>query len=480
MIYGENFLKNLVQYVDSYKRTLIHNHDLFEIYEGDLCKYLDESMRAQFSAQFYDQVKHRSAPINILKKVIDKLSTIYGEPPRRIMEGSTGDEAIWDWYQENLDPDPYMNHANEFYNLFKSCLIEPYVDKGVPRLRIIPSDRFIPYSDNRVNPMEPTHIVIDAGERMNGSQMEQIYRVYSDDSFAIINGRGEVLQDEMMALDNVEGINPYGKLPFVYVNKSANMLVPLIDGDLKKMSIVIPLILSDLNAAVMFQSFSIIYARNISREGELKMAPNAIWFLKSDMDGEQQADVGTLKPDVDIEPVINMIGQEMALWLNTRGIRPGAIGGLSAETFSSGISKMIDEADTYDDRKKQVTKFQAAEEQLWDLITHYMHPVWVKTRQLEGMTAVFSATSKINVDFPEQVPSMNRAELVSSLVDEVSAGFTTRKRAIKVLNPRMTDQEIDELIAEIEGPEMAEPAPEPTPPMDDEENGADQDDNTDT
>ena len=109
-----------------------------------------------------------------------------------------------------------------------------------------------------------------------------------------------------------------------------------------------------------------------------------------------------------------------------------------------------------------------------------MHPVWVKTRQLEGMTAVFSATSKINVDFPEQVPSMNRAELVSSLVDEVSAGFTTRKRAIKVLNPRMTDQEIDELIAEIEGPEMAEPAPEPTPPMDDEENGADQDDNTDT
>lgn len=179
------------------------------------------------------------------------------------------------------------------------------------------------------------------------------------------------------------------------------------------------------------------------------MSPNAFWNFKSDPTKDKTPSVGVIKPTVDIQQVVQFIQAQLTFWLNSKNIRPGTIGGLASENFASGISKIIDEMDTAEDRQKQVHYFVKAEKEMWSLITKKLHPYWQNQGLIENKMS-FSPTVEIDVEFQEQLPLMRRSELLKDIIQELDKGLTTKKRAIKVLNPEMSDKEIDQLVAEIE------------------------------
>ena len=126
-----NDIKTLVVHWKTLKDTLDHNSALFEIYEGNLLPYVLADLKAQLSQKSYDMVVHRVAPINILRRLIDKLSKIYSKPPVRNTEGgSDKDTVLLGDYVEQLDANTVMSNANEFFNLFKTTALEPYLDRG--------------------------------------------------------------------------------------------------------------------------------------------------------------------------------------------------------------------------------------------------------------------------------------------------------------------------------------------------------------
>ena len=147
--------------------ALCHNEELFNIYEGDLLSYVLIDLRKQFSPQAFEQVKHRAAPINILIRIIQKLSQLYVNPPVRKAVNEDGadvesDQELVEWYSRMIDINTVMGQGNEFFNLFKTTLVEPFVDPGNgyrPGLRVVPSDRFFVCGSDEVNPTRPTHLV---------------------------------------------------------------------------------------------------------------------------------------------------------------------------------------------------------------------------------------------------------------------------------------------------------------------------------
>jgi hypothetical protein len=223
----------------------------------------------------------------------------------------------------------------------------------------------------------------------------------------------------------------------------------------------LPVMLTDLNLAAMFQSFSIIYGIDLDDEG-LKYAPNAFWKLKSDPTSDKKPELGTIKPQVDYDQVLRLIEAELSLWLGTKGIRASTVGALQKENISSGISKIIDEMDTFEARQKQVETFTTAEQQLWDLVLNYMHPHWSETGMIDN-PARFTPTAEIKVTFPAQLPTQSRGVLVTDLKNEYSAGFISRRRAMIKLNPEMTSDEVDELMAEIDAERTVTQEPEIEP-----------------
>ena len=442
-----NDVPRLIEYAQNKSNYLRHNHKLFNIYEGDLLTYVEEALRRQLSAQSFETMRDRIAPVNVLRQIVDKLSKIYGNksPVRHIIDGTDTDADLLAWYEQKFAANQKWNVANEFFNLQKSTLVEPFVDNMQPGMRAISADRFLPYSTDDIDPTRPTHIIIIDGTDATGNV---IYRAYTADEFIIFDSAGNVRTDMMGYIGNEDGINVFGALPFVYINRSHNLLVPLVDTDSVKMTTLIPVLLSDLNYISMFQTFSIMYGIDVSDEA-LVMAPNAFWRFKTDGDGEKKPEVGSIKPEADIDQLINMISTQLSFWLKSRGIRPGTVGDLSPESAASGISKIIDEMDTSDERNKAVEFFTNAEHDFWQLVMHKMHPYWVANNMVERRE-LFSPGATVEVNFAEQIPFVKRGEIVTTLKAEMEAGLVSRRRAIKRLNPKMTDAEIDELIAEID------------------------------
>lgn len=446
--------KEAIALVKQYACYLQHNFVLLDILEGNLFPYIDCDMKNQMNIQSYTQASFRTAPINVLPKVIDKLTNIYQTSVVREVEGGTdSDKELLSWYEEKLDINNLMNSSNELFNACKASLIYPFVYEGTPYLRVIQNDKFVVTSTNPILPCEPTDIVICAGKKRsyNGLEGAELYWVYGEEGFYITDGNEKIQYDEMALYNNIEGVNPIApELPFVYINESRYKIMPTQDTDVLKIIKVLPVMLTDLNFAAMFQCFSILYAINLD-DANIKFAPNALWKFKTDLAAtDQKPELGTIKPVVDYDQVLNLIQTELSMWLGTKGIRPGTVGTLSPDNFASGISKIMDEMDTYEARQKQVAVYANAESELWDLILNHLHPYWVSQGLIENTTLWSGAEAKVKTTFAVQLPMQSRGQAVTDLKAEFEAGFTTRKRAIQKLNPQMTSNEVDQLIADID------------------------------
>lgn len=449
---------DIITLVKSHGEYLAHQHQLLDIFEGNLCKYVDQDLAKQLSLQSYEQARHRISPINILPKVIDKLTNIYQTGVTRIViEGSDSDEDMLATYASDMRVNEVMNNSNELFNLCRTSLLYPYTYNGKPRLRAILNDKFVVYSGDSLNPELPTDVILLAG-RVDD---KEIYWVWNATEFYITDSDGKRRTDLMSAIGNVDGVNPIGRLPFVYVNESKHRLTPMPDKDTLKIVKLLPTMLSDLNLAALFQSFSIVFGLDVD-DTDLKFAPNAFWRLKSDPTTDKKPEIGTIKPTVDFDQVLRLIEAQLAIWLETKGIRASTVGSLSGDATASGISKIIDEMDTFEARQKQVTTYIQVEKELWDLVLNGMAPYWQATRLVDYRFSDFSGEG-VETKFTVQLPQQQRGTVVRDLRDEYAAGFISRREAMKRLNPDMAETAVDKLIAEIDeerGASLGDETPE--------------------
>jgi hypothetical protein len=270
--------------------------------------------------------------------------------------------------------------------------------------------------------------------------------VFTDEEFMIMDDYGEVRKDLLAATGNPEGINPFGKIPFDYINKSSHSIIPPIDTDTLSMTKLFPVLLSDLNFAVMYQAFSVVYAIDCDVDN-LTMSPNALWSIKSDPNTDKAPSLGSIKPTVDIDQVLGLIQSTLSLWMQTRNIRVGQMPTMSATEASSGVSKMIDEMDTSEDRQKQTAYFKKAEEDLFSLIINHMEPVWDTVQGYDMGT--FEQGSIVTVNFYDQKPDMNPDKVIERELKLLEAGLTTRKMALTAIYPHMSEEQIDQMMVEI-------------------------------
>lgn len=449
--------KKVIAIVNNAAADLALHAKTLDILEGNLEPYVLEALARQLSPQVFAYTRERMVPINIMPRYIEKLANIYQTGvSRSVMEGDQSDSDLLGWYEDELCTNKHMHLANKLFNACGSALIHPYATLDGPSLRVIPNDRFVVYSDDKVNPLNPTMVILLAGK---DAEHREIYWVYTAEEFAVIKSDETTDYQGMANFGLGSGINPYGVLPFIYINSSSFKLRPCPDKDTLRMTEFVPIALSDLNMAAMFSAFSITHITNGTIEN-LTYAPNAVWFLKSD-DPEKDPIIGSLKPQVDYQEVLNLIQSELSMWMGTKGIKAGSVGNLTVESSSSGIAKMIDEADTFEVRQEQTVHFGEGEHEMWELIFRYMHPIWVSQGLVENRT-MFSPFASVDVKFSIVPVGTQRTQLIADQKEEYAAGFTTRARAIAALNPQMTSEQVEELMAEIEL-ERSTPAQEEAP-----------------
>ena len=439
----------ILEHIENHKNNIGFNKNIFRILEGGLIDLVEASLKEQLSARSFKTAFERVSPINVFRKTNNKRSTLYTDEVERSTEEESDQELIW-YYENECSIDSFFEDANKGYNAYKYTALEFYLDEGKVNTRSIPSHMFLPYSDDPINPMKMTAMIKFMGTyekygKTNQLYVSEKYWVYSDDQFMAIDSDGDIVMEDMM--EN-EGVNPFGVIPFVYINQSRGLLIPYPDKDDLAISLLVPVLLTDLNFAAKFLAHSVFYGIDID-VNEMQLSPDAVWIFKSDEKEGTKPEIGTIKPEVSIEDVLTLIKEQLTAWLDTKNVKTKGMGQADVAN-ASGISKIIDEADTTLDRKQQMRMFRAAELDYWRKLAQ-IHNISAAAKEIEN-TATFSDPEnlKVEVNYSEQKVLESRMEIVTRLEKEVNAGFLPVKRAVAQLHPRKSPEEIDELMEEIE------------------------------
>jgi hypothetical protein len=335
----------------------------------------------------------------------------------------------------DCDIDLTMSQADEFSHLFKCYALEPFLDEGKASVRVLPADRFLVLGEDKRNPMKVTTFIKFMG---NISESETLYYAYTDQEFIPFTSKGAIYTP---ALEGNDGVNPYGVIPFVYGNRSRLDIVPTQDTDITQMTLMIPVLLSDLAGAIMFNCFSVIYGIDLKIES-LEKSPNAFWNFKTDAKSDNPTPtIGTIKSDVDIDKVMSFIKQSFAFWLETKGVRIGSLNNVDAGNMS-GIAKIIDEMDVYEIKKQQINFFKKEEKELWNLLA-VMNNVWMQSEEdYQGMMVGDDFNPTIVFDEPR--PEIPRATEFATIDAEYKGGYMEASDAIATLYPDLDEKEIEE------------------------------------
>lgn len=437
----KNKRRQIIEHIKSHSEFIKCNTEALNIYEGNLLPYIDHILRMSLSPNYYNSIKDRVLPINILQRFIDKVSTTYSEPPQRRSESN---QDFVDFYVKALSLNQSGHIADSYSNLFKGYAWEPYVDKsGAPALRELPFNSFMVMSDSLVNPEEETIFIKFMGNQSSDPD-SMLLHVYTDNEFDAFYMNGSEASEYL--IDN-EGVNPIGVIPFVYGKRQKNRLVPVLDSDILKICKAIPVMLTDAAGAQFYQAFSILYGVDVSFENA-KIGPNVIWSLKSDKESEKTPQVGTIKPEADTDKIIQFVVTIFTLWLETKGIRVGSIGSMDGANAASGISKIIDELDVWEIKKKSQQWFQKDEKELWNVKLPKIHNYWIKSGMVipNEVPGLVPDVLDVEVIFKEPTPMQSRKELIEEIKNELEIGTMNKEQAVKLLHPDYDDAKIKETL----------------------------------
>lgn len=451
----------------NYENQIIYNAKVLEIYRGQLKKHVELSMMMELSPESFLKSKERIPPINLLQQYVRKTNRTYDEPAIReivdqvntlLSETNSVDEELLTNAEETLDINDVMKKVSDYLTAFKYCAVELANQNYLELCRVLDPTQFMVWTDNIYNPTTPTVFIKFIGDRnkrfmqttdYNGKTLNnpieavrkvQIYHLYDADTFIEIDSEGDI---------TIELPNEYGQLPFLYVRENEDELVPTPDSDIYQMAVLIPKMLADINYALQFCTHSVMYGIDVDETKVMTHSPDSFWSLQSVVkpDGTTVSpEIGTISPSVDSDKANNSIAIQLAMWLESKGLKTGTIG--KDANSASGISKMVDESDASSVRKDKVRIMGKTEQRFWKLYKD-IREVWCKQGRLLD-NRPFTKDCKFSIQFSEQQPLADFNTTLDEVKKMQDMGLITPEMALKKLYPNKAEIEIEEMLMEIE------------------------------
>jgi len=431
-----------------------HNEEILDIYEGNLLEYVEKLMQETLDERYYKLIKHRILPINFIQKIVDKLAKSYADSPLRKCD----DQEFLKEYERYIDVDNKMGLAEEYSHLNRGYALKPKLtNRGEIKMDVLPYDKFYVKADDPSDTMYPSVFVefmgtVERQEIEDTTKKDKIvekkwYIAYTDTEIIGFTEDGDWLPE---IAEKLQYRNPLGCIPFVYGNRSVSNIVPKQDTDFRKLAQILPLMLSDINGAIMFQCFTLIYGIDVEFN-DATMSPNAIWDLSSRDKSDKTAQIGTIKPEVDSDKALTWFKNVLALWLDTKGIDAGSITQLDSQDIASGLSKAMDELDTTEARKKSISYLAKEEKQLFILLAK-LNNYWLTLPESRDLglrkVDVEAIKDSISIEFKEPMAKLDYTTEINNAVSMLQNGLSYREKEIKRLHPYATEEEINQIFFE--------------------------------
>lgn len=381
-------------------------------------RVLNDNLKEVLVEEVYSNIKSKtnrrdkasqSININILKKIVNKLSQIYNFEVKRT---PSTNQDLFDYYKKIIVPDTQMHRGNRLYNATKSVLMEIYLDsKNNIKWRPISNDKYFLWTDDVIEP-NIAKVVVKIIDTITYKCMEtqnditaDLYFMYTDTEFLAIDSTGKIHEQYMPNRDTLDyGKNPFGFLQFVHINQDIENVMPTKDTDTLSTILQINDILTDAKVATYYQANPLVVATNIDvKKSTLNRNPDSVIILNSKAGSTDTPDIKIIPSALQTDSATSLSKEILSMLLDTKGlvVKEG-----SASVNKSGLSQMIENTDTTEVRKNQIQDFTPAEEELWEK-TARMHN-WLidnKISKLSNKTPKKKFDDNFYVELEFETPS---------------------------------------------------------------------------
>lgn len=389
--------------------------------KADAAKRLDfyhdgqlEHLQEALALKFADPSKLQPCFVNIVKKVVDIKARCYADEPKRNVDGSEADKALFQEIAEQSALSIKMKTASRYVKLLKTALIRPVWRNNRLDLDILTGDIVDVSCGESPEDLETVLIT----HWPDDGKVEGItYSFWTAETWSRLDYRGRVLDG---------GPNPYKLLPFVPLwDRAPSDFFWLAGGDdLIVAQEAVNKALVDLLATLEFQGFGLSWVRGAEGGGVLDTGPGKMIELPKD------GELGIAAPNAPIEEVTDAIDRLMK-WVCVANGLPGS--SMSVDpTDESGISKIIGNVELSEARRDDISLWRTYEKRLFSVI----RTVWNahNSRKL-------SDTCTLAVDFADPKPDTSEKDQAQVWELLLSMGLISPVDAALERNPDLGSRE---------------------------------------
>jgi hypothetical protein len=362
---------------------------LFRIYNREITPFLVDRIKNDFQSEnSQTEVISRMSPLNILPKIVNKLSTVNTVPAERDVKGM--EMRQFSEMLTALDFDTAMQLANRYLNLFRIVAIEPvagYDAKGEPipntvsKLRVYPAHKFLLMDDGTIDNNVLCFIKIIGPAKktttVNGKTTTNevmVYEAYTATQYIRFDSEGIMERENPQEGESLQWITPheFGQIPVVWASRDIVTSLPPEDTDTYNMVTLLPLMFSDLNYAVKYKCFSVLYTIDLDTPSGAIQPNSILQFNNSSKIPGEKGLLDSISPTVAVDEMLQSIYAQYSLWLESRGIKMQSMA-RSAGTADnqSGIAKAIDQGEVTEDVVYQRGIFANLEHHLFALLAKF-------------------------------------------------------------------------------------------------------------
>jgi hypothetical protein len=330
-----------------------------------------------------------AAPLNIIVKVLNKLTQIYTFTISRIAKNAS-DQPLIDFLVKHLEIDGFMGVANNLVNGMRCSLVQLYQKEDYTLgMRIIPASRFYVYSTSLVDPTKPNVYVLFMGNTKsinNPKKKTSLFFFYTDTEFYAVDGEGKIRNEHMP-----DGpVNKLGFAPFEYINKDVFDLHPEPNYDFLQLCLQPSVVYTDAIVANYYQSFPVRILTGADLESShIDMNPHSIVTLVADRSSPNQPTLTEMASTLDTSKSTGLADRIIELIYSIYDIESSGSDGGTASS-ESGIALSIKSSSLVENRKNQIEIFRPRENSLWKKIAKF-HNIIIKNN-----------TPDLPKDYPKQ------------------------------------------------------------------------------
>ena len=483
--------ENLSRKADHYRRQLA--------YKDAIPRFVRELLELQLLPETVQEMSYCLSNIAISRKVVDKLARVYSHGAKRTVVDDNGnplEDATTNLneLEKELDFNTQMKTQNRILKLhrnaalyIKPCpiytqdssyysirleplapylydVVEQFYDRTKPLAFVLSNYSYeqIHYTTRdpgrldvkRVGNQPPfqggdgkDQAIADKKEDENSEKKQYIW--WTENYHFTTDETGEILPNES---GEVVIENPIKMLPIIpqAVDRAGSFWAEG-GNDLTHGAILINSMITHVLHIGVTQGYGQFWMRGKNPPRNVMVGPNRTIIMEQKDADEPTPEIGFESANPPLDQLRSLIEMYVSLYLTTNNLSTSGVKmDLSSSSFPSGISLMLDKAESMEDVKDQEQMFLDLEPMAWQVIGAFQR-LFSQTNtldpKLEGL--LLPQDADVVTQFPHPDPIISETEKLTNIEKRKTLGLNTAAELLQLDQPHLTKEQADQKLMQI-------------------------------